>query len=55
MSQISAVFGTDDDAEILESLYLIANVCVLFSVFTVYSRLLPETPMDPYRTLRDSA
>ncbi|EMD40522.1 hypothetical protein CERSUDRAFT_80185 [Gelatoporia subvermispora B] len=25
MSQISAIFGTDDDAEILESLYLIAN------------------------------
>lgn len=26
MSQISAIFGTDDDQEILTSLYLIANV-----------------------------
>lgn len=26
MSQISAIFGTDDDKEILESLYIIANV-----------------------------
>lgn len=26
MSQVSAVFGTDDDAEILKSLYQIANV-----------------------------
>ena len=26
MSRISAIFGTDDDNEILESLYLIANV-----------------------------
>ena len=29
MSQISAVFGTDDDGEILNSLYLIANVSAL--------------------------
>lgn len=26
MSQISAIFGTDDDQEILKSLYIIANV-----------------------------
>ena len=26
MSQISAIFGTDDDSEIMQSLYLIANV-----------------------------
>jgi hypothetical protein len=26
MSQISAIFGTDDDAEIVQRLYLIANV-----------------------------
>ena len=30
MSQISAIFGTDDDNEIMESLYLIANVCFIF-------------------------
>ncbi|KAF8161946.1 Six-hairpin glycosidase-like protein [Mycena galopus ATCC 62051] len=28
MSQITAIFGTDDDNEILESLYLIANVLI---------------------------
>lgn len=26
MSQISAIYGTDDDEEIMNSLYLIANV-----------------------------
>lgn len=29
MSHISAIFGTDDDAEILTSLYLIVNVSLL--------------------------
>lgn len=28
MSQISSIFGTDDDNEILEALYLVANVSV---------------------------
>ena len=27
MSQISSIFGTDDDEEITTALYLIANVC----------------------------
>ena len=31
MSQISAIFGTDSDEEILTSLYLIANVCPIGS------------------------
>ena len=30
MSHISAIFGTDDDQEILNSLYIIANVCYIF-------------------------
>ena len=29
MSHISAIFGTDDDQEILNSLYIIANVCYI--------------------------
>lgn len=31
MSHISAIFGTDDDQEILNSLYLIANVRETFT------------------------
>lgn len=31
MSQISAIFGTDSDKEIMQSLYLIANVSDRFS------------------------
>ena len=31
MSQISAIYGTDDDSEIMNSLYLIANVSVNLS------------------------
>lgn len=34
MSQISAIFGTDDDEAILNSLYLIANVRPSFSICT---------------------
>lgn len=30
MSQISAIFGTDDDEDITRSLYLIANVSIHF-------------------------
>lgn len=32
MSQISAIFGTDDDAEILNSLYIIVNVSLALAV-----------------------
>lgn len=35
MSQISSIFGTDNDAEIIESLYLIANVRVLSMLITL--------------------
>jgi hypothetical protein len=34
MSRVTAIFGTDDDEEILESLYLIANVRISFSLAT---------------------
>jgi hypothetical protein len=33
MSLISSIFGTDKDDEILESLYMIANVRIVLSVF----------------------
>ena len=33
MSQISAIYGTDDDSEIMNSLYLIANVSAPTGVF----------------------
>lgn len=38
MSQISAIFGTDNDDEIMNSLYLIANVSICRGTFasTVY-------------------
>lgn len=38
MSQISAIFGTDDDDEILNSLYIIANVSFTCSV--IYATLM---------------
>ena len=45
MSQISAIFGTDDDEEIHQSLYLIANVnTVIESVcLTSYSHYFQNT------------
>lgn len=35
MSQISAIFGSDDDGEILNSLYIIANVSLVNPIFDV--------------------
>lgn len=48
MSHISAIFGTDDDQEILNSLYLIANVCYYGSL----DWFLTDSPAD--RTQSDS-
>jgi meiotically up-regulated gene 157 (Mug157) protein len=40
MSQISAIFGTDDDEAILNSLYLIANVSSLStSLFLILMKI----------------
>lgn len=53
MSQISAIFGTDNDEEILDSLYLIANVspkfCLLIPLcHQLYNCLEHERPRaDP--------
>lgn len=47
MSHISAIFGTDDDMEILTSLYLIVNVSLL--MFVEWER--KSEPMLLVRTL----
>jgi hypothetical protein len=46
MSRVSAIFGTDDDDEILESLYLIANVGVFFFVLASIYDYNSRTQMD---------
>lgn len=45
MSQISAIFGTDDDQEILTSLYLIANVCAM-SPFVSVAFISDSSPLE---------
>lgn len=49
MSHISAIFGTDDDQEILNSLYIIANVCCIFLHWFL------ADPLLIFRTQMDSA
>ena len=46
MSHISAIFGTDDDQEILNSLYIIANVCYIFLDWFLADTLADRTQMD---------
>jgi len=48
MSQISAIFGTDDDNEIMNSLYIIANVRFWASF------LVDDDDPNPLRTPLDS-
>lgn len=51
MSHISAIFGTDDDQEIMTSLYLIANV----SAYSQNPQVqLPDRPAEHQRPWLDS-
>lgn len=52
MSQISAIFGTDADDEILNALYLIANVRARFPLVRLHADLETRTRMGLDSSMR---